>query len=179
MKQYSFATTLVVVSLGLSGYFYSATDLISEENRVETLAPGEYRALTLDEDGSYAEPEEVWQGEITYRDGRLHSETEDMPLANAVFMQIDHHIFAGHANTSDDDEYVYVLMFAYSDGSYYAHLPMCNRLSAEARVELGFAEEGDRQCALTDTAHLRAVFTTYIEEMDGQISDGVRLFPVQ
>ena len=179
MKQYSFATLLLAVSLGLNGCFYSNTDLISAENRVSTLAPGEYRALALDEDGTFYDPEEIWQGEITYRDGRLHSDTEEMPLANAVFMQINDHVYAGHGSTSDDDEFMYVLLHAYSDGSYYVHLPMCDRLSATARVELGFAEDSDSQCELTDTEHLRAVFRTYVEEMGGQLGEGVRIFPVE
>ena len=174
MKQYGFLSPLIIISFVLSGCFYSKTALIEPENGVRLVIPGQYRAISYEEDGSISDENE-WIGPVRYEEGRLHSDVEDMPLEGAVFAEIAERIYMAQGQPDDGDEYIILLVFDHGDGRYFAHLPMCERLPETSRETLGLIEHSNDTCEVRDGEQARAAMLEYVALLGAQIRDGVLL----
>ena len=169
-----FAKLAFVTGLGLilSGCFVSDEPLINMRDAEPVFPLGAYHAVEYDEESSGKE----WTGEIYYVDGMIRSDVDDFPFENMMFRPIDRNIYA--AQSSEDDIFMYLILFIHEDGSADMHLPLCDDLSEPARHRHDLSVGDNEICDVSDWQSLRGAFRDYIDEYEGQMSPHVRFFPI-
>lgn len=120
------ASLYACLALFLTGCFTSDDPLISRDGEDFPIAEGRYTALQL---GDVEEDLFAWSGELSYRDGRIWSATPDAPLEHGVFRHLQDNFYAV-MDASEEDSYLYLLIWSYPDGGVGLHLPSCGLLSA-------------------------------------------------
>ena len=170
-------TVTVMLAAFLAGCFYSVEPLITNETGVRPIPPGSYHAYTVDELGD-ATDENTWSGEVIYKDGRLHSDTEDMPLQDAVFHEMSPDTFIAVSDEPDErDQRIYVLVFRYPGDRLFAHFPECDNLTSEAVEQAGLERDQRGNCEVHSLEQLEQALTFYLQENEGQVLDGAVLEP--
>jgi len=167
-----------VLGLGalLSACFTSDEPLYDVSMSSQPVAPGHYIAYEIDEDGEY-DLDEPWEGDVSYVDGILHSDTENMPLEGALFRQLSGDIHAAFNATDDGDTVSYIVVFTYPDGRVFGHLPQCEGLTDEQVDLLGLIVEDHGTCKAENLATLEEALMTYVSNNHEDIRGGVVLFP--
>ncbi len=160
------------LALFLTGCFTSDDPLISRDGEDFPVAAGRYTALQL---GDVEEDLFSWNGELAYRDGRIWSATPDAPLEHGVFRHLYDNFYAV-MDASEEDSYLYLLVWTYPDGGVGLHLPTCGHLSADSLDALGFDLDG-ANCRFTSWEQLREGMEFYIDDRDGDLRPDVVLLP--
>ncbi|WP_300531527.1 hypothetical protein [Maricaulis sp.] len=168
---------IIAFATALAGCFYSFEPLITAENSVRPIPPGSYRAYSVDELGE-ATDDDNWAGEVVYKSGRLHSDTGDMPLQDAIFHEMSPDLFIAVSDDVDEgDERIYVIVFRYPGNRLFAHFPQCDDLSLEALEATGLERDSRGNCGVSSLDQLEQALTFYLEENEGYVLDGAVLEP--
>lgn len=160
-----FIRIIFVACLGLavSACFTSAVPLISAAENEILIASGHYKVFEFDEhDG---EAELSWSGMLDVTDGVISSDVDEHPFENMRVRSLTADIFVGQAaQNADEDEFLYLLIFAYEDGMLGFHLPDCGLLDDTTTAELELEVGEYNTCEVADWQTLREALIIYVRE---------------
>jgi hypothetical protein len=160
----SFQMMLVAcLSLTLSACFTSTVPLISTADNEVLIASGFYKVFEFNENDGEAELS--WSGQLDVTDGVITSEVDEYPFENMRVRSLTADIFVGQtAQDEDEDEFLYIIIFAYENGTLGFHLPDCGLLSEETVAELELEVGEYNTCEVTDWDTLSEALMIYIRE---------------
>jgi hypothetical protein len=151
------------LSLTLSACFTSQVPLISAADNEILVTTGHYKVFEFNEDDGEAVLS--WSGQIDVSNDVVSSSEDEYPFENMVARSLTADIFVGQSREDDDsDEYIYVLIFAYEDGTLGFHLPDCGKLSDETLTRLGMDPGRYSTCVVEDWDTLREALMIYVRE---------------
>lgn len=174
---------LFVVCLGLtlSACFTSTIPLITAADNEILITSGHYKVFEFDEDDGAAELS--WSGMLDVTDGIISSDVDEYPFENMRVRSLTADIFVGQTaqddgQDGDEDEFLYILIFAYQDGTLGFHLPDCGQLDNAAIAELEL-EVGDyNTCEVSDWETLREALMIYVREQGDEMSISSAMYRV-
>jgi hypothetical protein len=150
-------------SLALSACFSSRIPLISEAENEILITTGYYKVFEFDE--SDGEADLTWSGQIDVSNGRITSPEDEHPFENMRVRSLTADIFVGQSQEDEDSEaFLYVLIFAYDNGTLGFHLPDCGELGEATRTRLELELGQYNTCEFEDWYTLREALMIYVRE---------------